>query len=135
MSTTALPPHLLAQAVQSGSEFGWRSSDFPAVLRSAAAEGFACLGGQFQWVLSDGTCEPYWLNADARPKLPAESWAAYVRRAEAEVEEGFALLLRTTDFDTEAEKWPHLREKKEQGVPVNDYLVFVAYFTEANHDA
>ena len=135
MRSAALPAYLLARAIPSGNEFGWRSGDFLAVLRSAAAEGFACLGGQFQWVLPDATCEPYWLNADARPKQPGESWDAYVRRAETEVAEGFELLLRTTDFNAEAEKWEHLKDKKAQGVPVNDYLVFVAYFTEAANDA
>lgn len=135
MKSVVLPPHLLASAVPSGNEFGWRSADFPAVLQSAAAEGFACLGGQFQWVLPDATCEPYWLNADSRPKQPEESWAAYVRRAEIEVEDGFEILLRTTDFNAEVEKWQHLKNKKTQGVSVNDYLVFVAYFTEAANDA
>lgn len=135
MSFTELPSHLLALAVPSGNEFGWRSSDFLMVLRSAAAEGFACLGGQFQWVLPDGRCEPYWLNADASPRQPGESWTTYVHRTEAEVAEGFEFLLRTTDFDTEVEKWQYLKEKKAQGVPVNDYLVFIAYFTPANKDA
>lgn len=135
MTSSELPSHLLARAVPSGNEVGWKCSDFPAVLRGAAAEGFACLGGQFQWVLPDGRCEPYWLNADARPRQLGESWAVYVQRTAAEVAEGFELLLCTTDFDAEAEKWQYLKEKKARSVPVNDYLVFIAYFTTAPTDA
>lgn len=130
-----LPSHLTANAIPSGREFGWRREDFPTVLHSAAAEGWACIGGQFQWVLPDGTFEAYWLNADSGPRQSGETWTAYVRRTEKEVSTGYQLLLRTTDFNTEADKSDYLKDKKAQGVALDCYLIFVAYFKRTDVDA
>lgn len=128
MSSGELPLHLLIRAVKSGGEFGWRKEDFLAALHEAASEGFACIGGQFQWVLPDGTCELYWLNADASPRIPNESWASYVKRSEEEVEKGYECILRTSDFNEESNKFDFLREKKAEGISLDEYLVFIAYF-------
>jgi hypothetical protein len=135
MSTGDLPPHLLSSAVVSGGEFGWRKDDFLPVLRNASSEGFACIGGQFQWKLPDGTCEPYWLNADSKPQGSGESWPSYVKRSEEEVEMGYELILRTVDFDAEANKFDFLREKRERGASLDEFLIFVAYFKSAITDA
>lgn len=134
-STDQLPPHLLTRAVESGGEFGWRKKEFLVALHGAAAEGFACTGGQFQWVLPDGTCEPYWLNADSTPRAPGESWSSYVKRTEAEVEKGYELLLHTIDFDAEADKLDLLREMRSKGASLDEYLIFVAYFRRVIADA
>lgn len=127
-STDQLPQHLLARAVESGGEFGWRKEEFLVALHGAASEGFACVGGQFQWALPDGTCEPYWLDAESTPRALGESWPSYVKRTEAEVEKGYELLLHAIDFNAEADKWDFLREKREKGVSLEEYLIFVAYF-------
>jgi len=103
--------------------------EFLDVLHEAASIGFACIGGQFQWVLPGGTCEPFWLNVDSNPHHRGESWASYVERAEAEVKGGYELLLRTTDFNAEADKWEFLREQKENGISLDDCLIFIAYFS------
>lgn len=132
MSTLVLPPSLLADSIPSGNELGWRKEKFLAVLNGAATEGFACLGGQFQWVLPDGTCEAYWLNADSSPRETAEPWRAYVKRTEVEVSNTFESLLRTTDFNAEAERFEFLKEKKATGIAVDQYLLFVAYFVAAD---
>lgn len=128
MNSTSLPSDLLETAIYSGQEVGWKIELFPAVLKRAAAHGLACIGGQFQWVFPDGTCEAYWLNADAPTHLAGETWSAFVTRSEQQVSEGFSRLVSTVNFDTEAENWEFLKTKREQGIILSDHLLFVAYF-------
>lgn len=128
MSTVGLPAHLLGRAIRSGFEFGWRKEEFLQVLQTAASDGYACVGGQFQWVFSDGTCEAYWLNANSTPRQPNEPWSSYVKRTEAEVTESYEALLRETDFSGESDKWDFLKNKKAAGVSLDEHLIFVAYF-------
>ncbi|HZW86991.1 MAG TPA: hypothetical protein VFF41_05980 [Gallionella sp.] len=132
MSDDELPPHLLTRAVKSGREFGWRQEDFLVALHEAALEGFACIGGQFQYALPDGACELYWLNADSLPHTPSESWWSYVKRSEEEVKKGYELLLRTINFDAEVNKFDFLREKIAGGISLDEYLIFIAYFKSSH---
>jgi len=113
-----------------GKELAWGVEDFPPALAKAASLGFACIGGQFQFRLPDGTCEMYWRAADAADRASAELWADYVARCEREVREGFTRIVRDTDFRREAEEFDYLREKMARGhFDPLDYLCFVAYFT------
>ncbi len=105
------------------------------MLKHAAAEGLACIGGQFQWVFPDGTCEAYWLNADPSPRQPTETWSNFVSRCEQQVLEGFSRLVSTVNFDAEAERFDFLKTKRAQGVSIADHLLFVAYFSSGDKNA
>jgi hypothetical protein len=122
MSDKALLPSEITQgAMLRGNEYGWSADSFPAALAQAETLGYGCLGGQFQFRLSDSTCEMYWLSADSKDRLPGESWADYSRRSCAEVLQGFQHLISATDFKKEALGW------RLQIDPAK-YLVFVGYF-------
>lgn len=60
-----LPTEIALGATARGNEYGWTLDAFPQALLKAQALGYACLGGQFQFRLDDGTYEVYWLNADS----------------------------------------------------------------------
>jgi len=117
-----LPPDITEGATQRGNEYGWSVSSFPSALAKAQAGGYACLGGQFQFRLDDGsTFEMYWLNADSTERTGGETWADYSRRSCAEVLQRFQYLMLETDFGKEASSWPVEID------PIGN-LVFVAYF-------
>lgn len=117
-----LPPGITNGARLRGGEYGWDVAAFPAAIAEAERRGYACLGGQFQFRLGDGsTCEMYWLAADSNDRGTGESWIDYCRMSCEEVGEEFQRLIRSTDFAGEARKWTlHID-------PARD-LVFVAYF-------
>lgn len=117
-----LPSDLTANAMLRGKEYGWNVAAFPDALSRAEIHGYACLGGQFQFRLDDGsTCEMYWLEADTNDRADNESWADYSRRSCMEVLEEFRRLVFETDFRGESANWLlHID-------PINN-LVFVAYF-------
>jgi hypothetical protein len=54
-------------------EYGWEIDAFPNALAHAERLGYACLGGQFQFVLQDATCEMYWLSADSSERANDEA--------------------------------------------------------------
>jgi hypothetical protein len=68
------PPDVLQGAELRGKEYGWSVLSFPDAVARAEARGYACLGGQFQFRLDDGTCEMYWLAADSKERARGESW-------------------------------------------------------------
>lgn len=124
----ALPSELTEKASLRGNEYAWAPSDFLAVLERAEQLGFACLGGQFQFRFPHAIYEMYWLNADATDRLPDEPWISYVARSSAEVRSAFLMLLQSTDFVTEAQRWRDLSGLSATGVSPEAYLCFVAYF-------
>jgi hypothetical protein len=128
-----LPTGIAEGATLRGNEYGWIPSAFPSALVKAEAHGYACLGGQFQFRLPDGgTCEMYWLKADAAERRPKEPWSDYAHRSCSEVRQEFERLMTTSDFKSEASNWPRFRDEIEQ--KVSDVLVFVAYFvTESEY--
>ena len=67
-----LPSAITLGATLRGNEYGWALDEFPGALTKAETLGYACLGGQFEFRLDDGTCELYWLNADSKDRLPGE---------------------------------------------------------------
>ncbi|MDD5359707.1 MAG: hypothetical protein PHI02_05520 [Sulfurovaceae bacterium] len=123
-----LPKILLKNAVQSGKEFGWKIKDFEEAVNIAISCNLACLGGQFQWTLSNGTCEAYWLNSDSAKKLESESWSQYVLRSNDEVFSGFNIILSSVDFEIESNKFEFLKLENQKGINISNYLIFVAYF-------
>jgi hypothetical protein len=117
-----LPSDVLEGATLRGNEYGWSVASFPVALERAGTHGYACLGGQFQFRLEDGTtCEMYGLSADFKDRLPGESWTDYSRRSCSEMKGTFQRLISKTDFRKEALGWnlPH---------SFTGSLVFVAYF-------
>jgi hypothetical protein len=117
-----LPPQMSQGATLRGNEYGWSISAFPHALAEAESHGYACLGGQFQFRLDEGsTCEMYWLNADSKDRALGESWADYCHRSCSEVRDGFQRLVDKTDFGKEASSWPFRFDPTAS-------LVFVAYF-------
>jgi hypothetical protein len=125
---TELPESLRAVASFDGNELAWPVEAFPAVLDTAAAAGFACLGGQFQFRFPDGLFEMYWLNADSNDQQTSESWSAYVERARNEVLATFERIVAETDFHQEAKACSFLNEKLQSGTDIMDALCFCAYF-------
>jgi len=118
-----LPPDISQGSALRGNEYGWSLTAFPNALANAEARGYACLGGQFQFRLDDGsTCEMYWLDADSKERVENESWTDYCHRSCSEVLCKFQHLASTTDFKKEASNWPSV-----QSDPTKS-LVFVAYF-------
>ena len=98
-----LPSEIAEGATLQGKEYGWSVSAFPNALSRAEVRGYACLGGQFQFRVDDGsTCEMYRLNADSNDRTGGESWAEYSRRSCSEVLQEFQRLVTETDFGKEA---------------------------------
>jgi hypothetical protein len=128
-----LPDEVTQGASLRGNEYGWKPSEFPKAVARAESQGFACLGGQFQYRLADGsTCEMYWLKADATERRQDEPWADYVRRSCTEVMERFTQLAANADFTSEASNWPSRRDVIVRSLP--NVLIFVAYFvTESEY--
>ncbi len=116
------PSDILQGAELRGQEYGWSVSLFPKALARAEARGYACMGGQFQFRLVDGTCEMYWLAADSKQRADGESWTDYSHRSCSEVLSKFQHLASVTDFGKEALSWPSLK------IDPSKSLVFVAYF-------
>jgi hypothetical protein len=125
-----LPPELAKGAEVRGSEYGWQLSSFPDVIAKAATLGYACLGGQFQFRLDDGTCEMYWLSADSEARIQGETWAKYCARSCSEILTGFEKLALETDFRKEGMAWPSVQEATTRGQDPLSNLVFVAYFVD-----
>ena len=117
-----LPPDVTDGASLRGNEYAWTISSFPKALVNAKCHGYACLGGQFQFRLPDGsTCEMYWLDSDSGERRNDESWMQYSDRSCTEVLENFKRRIEMTDFAQEAKEWRTI-------IDPNRDLVFVAYF-------
>jgi hypothetical protein len=123
-----LPPEVLIGATLRGNEFGWTVASFPHALQKAEKYRLACLGGQFQFRVEEGTCEMYWLESNSSKRGVTESWVDYCHRSCNEVREDFDRLVEMTDFIEKASDWPLLRKKIAEGFNVMSSLVFVAYF-------
>lgn len=107
--TDTLPSEMLVGATLRGREYGWSIESFPQALAAAKTLGYACLGGQFQFRIDDGSvCEMYWLGADPKDPVPGESWSDYCNRSGAEVFNSFQHLTSTADFRKEASSWPSI---------------------------
>lgn len=123
-----LPAIITQGATLRGSEYAWKIAAFPNALAQAEVLGYGCLGGQFQFVLQDATCEMYWLNADSSEREKGEAWSTYSHRSCSEVLSGFQRLVTNTDFEKEASQWPVVKAAMAHGLDPMSALVFVAYF-------
>ena len=101
-----LPPELTKGAILRDKEYAWELADFPQALRHAPDLGYACLGGQFWFLVSEVSLyEPFWLEANASDRMTGEDWSAYARRSCEEVLAGFERCLLETDFREAAGKF------------------------------
>lgn len=130
MPERELPARIAEGSYLKGNEYGWEPSLFPTALANAQALGYACISGQFQFRLDDGTCEIYWLSADSDPRHEAEKWLEYCERSCSEVKTGFQKLLSETDFQKQALEWGPVKEAIAHGLDPLEKLVFVAYFVD-----
>ncbi len=128
VSEQHLSQELLARAIHSGAEYGWRFQDMPAVLVEARALGLAVLGGQVQFKLPGGTCELYWHNADASPRRDGETWLSYVDRSNREVRAGLEALPSVSALVTEGiERFAFLKQRAAAGADLAEFLCFICY--------
>jgi len=117
----AIPAELTEGAILRDREYAWEVSAFPIALQRAPNLGYACLGGQFWFLLQDGSLyEPFWLEAKPADRDAGEPWSEYAHRSCAEVLARFAALAGTTDFDREAGRFRSLESSFR--------LMFNAYF-------
>lgn len=130
MTEDKLPLKIREKArVSTGGEYAWKKNDVEEVIDSAQELGLACIGGQPQFQLSDGTCELYWVNYDSTERNNDELWEDYVKRSAYEVKTEFYRKCIETDFEKEAKEFDFLKDKmKEKDFKSIDYLYFVLYF-------
>ncbi len=116
-----LPAELTSGSIFRSGEYAWEPSAFPAALKLAPGLGYACLGGQFWFLLPDNSLyELYWLEANSSDKSEIEAWSDYAQRSCDEVLVAFRSLIEGADFDEEARKFTSLEK------PFR--LMFNAYF-------
>ena len=120
-------PELRKRVFCKGSEWGWKFEDIPAVIKECQKLDYAILGGQVQFIFPDATCEDYELKADPKERSDGESWAGYARRSCTEFLELFNELVKTTNFEKEALKWPDIEQKKAKGTNILDHMCFMLY--------
>lgn len=130
MEEDALPKELISIAsITEGGEHAWKMNDIPKVIEAARIAGLANLGGQPQFQGPIGTAEPYWLNFDPSDRKAKENWQQYVDRTAEETLEEFNRICKETDFEKEGiNNWKNIKEAKEKGLNINEYLWFVLYF-------
>ncbi|QKQ26848.1 hypothetical protein [Candidatus Reidiella endopervernicosa] len=130
MEEEALPKELISKAsISPGGEHAWKMEDIPKVIEAARVAGLANLGGQPQFQGPIGTAEPYWLNFEPINRKTEENWKQYVERTATETLSAFDALCNKTDFEQEGvNNWKHIKEEKDKGLNINEYLWFVLYF-------
>src|SRR5690606_13678495 len=130
-----LPETTLKKAIKSGNEFGWRQTDLIDTIETARKLNIGIVGGQVQYVFTDGTCELYWLTYDTNERREGEKWIEYCNRTANEAIIKFKSLVTKTDFEQEAlTAFEFLREKKSMGINIEDFKVFILYFDDFETD-
>jgi len=123
-----LPSELTQGAILRDKEYAWELSAFLRALDIAPTLGYACLGGQFWFMLPDNTLhEPFWLEANSEDRAPGELWPEYASRSCSEVQSRFHVLVNGTDYKEEARKFQSFAPVNESG-ELNLRVLFNAYF-------
>ena len=125
-----LPEDIYKKSIRSGNEYGWRQADFPSVIEAIRKASMAIIGGQVQYKFPDGICELYWLSYDTDERSIDEDWDAYCNRTAKECLAKFELLISTKNIDQEALEWPFIQTKKNQGIDINQFQIFILYFND-----
>ena len=124
-----LPPKILCKAVRSGNEYGWKREDFQDVLNIVSNANIGIIGGQVQFKLPNGTCELYWHQYDSNDQIPNEPWELYCQRTKKEVAKAFSKIPSNLELVKEAtEYFEFLAEEANNGVDIEQYLIFIIYF-------
>lgn len=125
-----LSPDILDKAnKKSGNELGWKLNDVPSVLLDAKRNNLASIGGQLQYIFSDGTCELYWQNIDSGKKHNEETWEKWVERSYNICLKNFKKLVKNNNFIKEANNsFEFIKEKIDKGVDVKENEYFILYF-------
>ena len=123
-----LPPQLTIGALLRDKEYAWELTSFPLALERAPHIGYACLGGQFWFVLPDDSLyELFWIEADASDRETDEPWQDFAQRSCGEVLAAFNSQVNRTDFAKEARSYPAF-----ESLTTEDFqtfrLLFNAYF-------
>ncbi len=129
-----LPKFARDKAIESGNEFGWKQQDFKEVVEIASQVPMAVVGGQVQFVFSDGTCELYWLSYGPDERKDDEDWITYCKRTANQTNQNFDKLIKETDFDKEIQTFEFLKEKKSKGVDIESHKIFIIYFNDDETD-
>jgi hypothetical protein len=130
-----LPKHILEKAVKSGNEFGWRQSDFIEVVETVRQMELAIIGGQIQYILTDGTYELYWLSYDPITRQKNENWKDYCNRTAKECSEKFQTMISHIDIENEAiNNFESIKTKKENGINLSEFLTFILSFEDNKND-
>jgi hypothetical protein len=120
-----LPQELTEGAILRDKEYAWELADFPQALQRAPDLGYACLGGQFWFLVSEVSLyEPFWLEANASDRMADEDWSAYARRSCEEVLARFKRCLLETDFKEAAGKFGTSEVDRDDAL----HWLFNAYF-------
>ena len=123
-----LHSELAEGAILRDNEYAWELPLFSRALQVAPSLGYACLGGQFWFMLPDNTLyEPFWLEANSKDRAPGESWPEYANRSCSEVQSGFTALMNGTDYIEEARKFESFVPVDESG-NLRMRVLFSAYF-------
>lgn len=125
-----LPKEIRNKAIECGNEFGWKQQDFREVVDAARQVPMAITGGQVQYIFKDGTCELYWLSYDPDERLPNEDWLNYCNKTASQSIEKFDRLIKETDFEKESLSFEFLKNKKDEGVDIEEHKVFIIYFND-----
>ena len=132
-----LPPEILAKAMlTNSSEYGWSEADFPDVIEAARRTPMAIVGGQIQYIFSDGTCELYWLNYDPAERKQDEPWLSYCNRTAQECQKLFVTIATSTNTEEEAlNSFDFLKEKATAGIDIAAHKAFIIYFDDSETDS
>ena len=123
------PKSILTKGIISGKEYGWKLDDIPEVIEEARKLNLGIVGGQIQYIFTDGTCELYWINDDPKEKNINETWTDYVNRSCNEFINIFKSKILKTDIHKEAvESFEILKDKVKNGININEYKYFILYF-------
>ena len=129
-----LPKQIREKAIESGNEFGWNQLDFKEVIEAARQVPMAVVGGQVQYIFSDGTCELYWLSYGPDERQENEDWISYCNRSANQVNLKFDKLINETDFEKEIHAFEFLENKKDEGFDVEKHKIFIIYFDDIETD-
>ncbi len=124
-----LPVDLLEKSIRSGSEFGWRQNDFPAVVEAARRLQIAIEGGLVQYVFEDGTCELYWLHYYTQEMKKGENWVNYCNRTAKECIDAFNKIIRERNIEKEAiDNFGLAKTESENGTVLEKHKLFILSF-------
>lgn len=124
-----LPVHLLERSIMSGSEYGWRQSDFAEVIEAARKLQIAIEGGLVQYVFEEGTCELHWLHYYTQEMKKGENWVNYCNRTAKECLDKFNKITRERHIEKEAiDNFELVKRELANNTVLANHLVFIISF-------